>query len=137
VLEGDDDPEANVGRQATFRNLLSDAGRTGALSFNTYKWDFAPYMLAMKRAIESHLFPPYAFTHMGLVSGNNVIRFTVMPDGRLKSLELLNSNAHVSLDRTSIRAIEASVPFMPLPRDFPEDYLEVTARFSYVVRNRP
>jgi TonB family protein len=136
VDEGNDSREADPGRPVSFRNLLSDVGRTGGLSFNTYEWDFAPYMLAMKRAIESHLFPPYAFTHMGLVSGTNVVRFTVMPDGRLRSLEVLGSDAHISLDRTSVRAIETSVPFLPLPRDFPEEYLEVTARFSYLVRDK-
>jgi TonB family protein len=136
VDEGADRRNGTPGRPATFRNLLSDAGREGGLSFNTYDWDFAPYMLAMKRAIESHLFPPYAFTHMGLVSGTNIIRFTVMPDGRVRGLEILGSDAHFSLDRTSVRAIESSVPFLPLPREFPEEYLEVTAHFSYVILGR-
>jgi outer membrane biosynthesis protein TonB len=122
------------GRTPTYKNLLSGVGRRGGLSFNTYDWDFAPYMLAMKRAIQSHLFPPYAFTHMGLVSGTNIIHFTVMPDGRIRGLEILGSDAHFSLDRTSVRAIESSVPFLPLPRDFPEEVLEVTAHFSYVIR---
>jgi TonB family protein len=136
VDEEDGNQSTSAGRSSSFRNLLSDAGRKGALSFNTYDWDFAPYMLAMKRAIESHLFPPYAFTHLGLVSGNNVVRFTVMPDGRIRGLEILGSDTHFSLDRTSVRAIESSVPFLPLPKDFPEEYLEVTAHFSYVVRGK-
>jgi TonB family protein len=123
----------DAGGTPSFRNLVSGAGREGALSFNTYDWDFAPYMLAMKRAIQSHLFPPYAFTHMGLVSGTNVVHFVVMPNGRIRDLSIVDSNTHFSLDRTSVRAIETSVPFLPLPKDFPEPYLDVTARFSYVV----
>lgn len=134
--DGGDSWKGSPGRPAGFRNLLSGVGRKGGLSFNTYDWDFAPYMLAMKRAIERHLFPPYAFTHMGLVSGTNVVHFTVMPDGRIRGLEILGSDAHFSLDRTSVRAIESSVPFLPLPRDFPEEYLEVTAHFSYVISGR-
>jgi len=130
---GEENQNVSTGRPSTFRNVYSDAARKGALSFNTYDWDFAPYMLAMKRAIQNHMFPPYAFTHMGLISGNNIVRFTVMPDGRIKGLEVLGSDAHFSLDRTSVRAVESSVPFLPLPADFPEDYLEVTAHFSYVV----
>jgi len=136
IDEGEARESASRGRPSSFRNHLADAGRKGALSFNTYDWDFAPYMLAMKRAIESHLFPPYAFTHMGMVSGTNIVRFTVMPSGRIRGLEILGSDAHFSLDRTSVRAIESSVPFMPLPRDFPEEYLEVTAHFSYVIHGR-
>lgn len=136
VDEGDAGRNGTPGRPLIFRNLLSDVGRKGGLSFNTYDWDFAPYMLAMKRAIENHLFPPYAFTHMGMVSGTNMVRFTVMPNGRIRGLEILGSDAHFSLDRTSVRAIESSVPFLPLPRDFPKEYLEVTAHFSYVIHGR-
>jgi hypothetical protein len=35
---------------------------------------------------------------------------------------------------TSSNAIEVSAPFLPLPRDFPEDYLEVTGKFIYFVQ---
>jgi TonB family protein len=115
-------------------NLQSSSVNKGSISFNTYDWDFAPYMLAMKRAVERHLYPPYAFTHMGLVSGDNLIRFVVSPDGTIRDLRILDSNAHYSLDRASVRAIEAAAPFLPLPRNFPEEYLEVTAHFSYTIR---
>ena len=90
-------------------------------------------MLAMKRKVERHLFPPYAFTHMGAVSGTNIVRFIVMPDGSIKDVRILRSDTHTSLDLTSVRAIELSLPFLPLPSGFPEDYLEVTAHFSYIV----
>jgi TonB family protein len=116
---------------AAFENLLSSSPRQGGISFNTYDWDFAPYLLAMKRKIESHMYPPYAFTHMGLVHGTNVVCFKVLPDGHVEGLELLASDAHFSLDRTSLRAVELSMPFPPLPRSFPEDELVVTAYFSY------
>jgi TonB family protein len=128
-------PEQEYSRQAQPpENLLSSSSNRGAISFNTYDWDFAPYMLAMKRAVERHLYPPYAFTHMGVVSGDNLIRFIVSPDGSIKDLRILDSNAHFSLDRASVRAIEAAAPFLPLPRNFPEDFLEVTAHFSYSIR---
>ncbi len=122
-------------REAESReNLLSSASHKGGMSFNTYDWDFAPYMLAMKRAVERHLYPPYAFTHMGVVSGDNLIRFVVSPDGTIRDLRILDSDAHFSLDRASVRAIEAAAPFLPLPRNFPEEFLEVTAHFSYSIR---
>lgn len=117
-----------------FSNLVSSLSRNGGMSFNTYEWDFAPYMLAMKRRVERNLHPPYAFTHMGMVSGTNILSFTVLRDGTVKNLTILGSDTHFSLDRTSLRAIELSMPFMPLPVDFPEDVLEVTAKFSYLLR---
>jgi TonB family protein len=126
----ENDPRESI----AYKSLLSGAERQGGISFNTYNWDFAPYMLAMKREVERHLYPPYAFTHMGAVSGTNIIRFIVMPDGHIEALEILESDAHFSLDRTSLSAIELSAPFLPLPHNFPEAYLEVTAHFSYIVR---
>jgi TonB family protein len=122
-----------AGRSPGYSEILSSADRRGGISFNTYNWDFAPYMLAMKHKVEEHLFPPYAFTHMGAISGTNVVRFIVLPDGRVRDLVLLASNAHSSLDLTSLKAIEMSLPFLPLPADFPEEYLEVTAHFSYIL----
>ncbi len=121
-------------RSVDFRNLVSSLTRQGGVSFNTYEWDFAPYMLAMKRKVEKNLHPPYAFTHMGMVSGTTILSFTVLRDGTVRGLVILGSDAHFSLDRTSVRAIELSMPFLPLPRDFPEDVLEVTAQFSYILR---
>ena len=117
-----------------YKNLLSSADRQGGISFNTYNWDFAPYMLAMKREVERHLYPPYAFTHLGAVSGTSIVRFIVMRDGHIEALRILESDAHYSLDRASLSAVELSAPFLPLPHNFPEAYLEVTAHFTYVVR---
>jgi len=105
----------------------------GGLAFNTYAWDFAPYMLEMKRKVEKNVFPPPAFTHMGLISGQTLLRFKVMPNGELRDLEVLKFEGHKSLMETSVLAIRNSAPFKPLPAEFPENYLEVTATFSYVV----
>ncbi len=135
VPEGDGDGRYPISAGSReFKNLVSSLSRRGGVSFNTYEWDFAPYMLAMKRKVERNLHPPYAFTHMGIVSGINILHFTVLRDGTVRDLTILASDTHSSLDRTSVRAIQLSMPFMPLPDDFPEDALEVTAQFSYVAR---
>jgi len=132
--EENDPGAAGDSKPIDFKNLIASMAGKGGMSFNTYEWDFAPYMLAMKRKVEKYLHPPYAFTQMGLVSGTNVVRFTVMRDGSISGIEMLGSDAHFSLDRTSLRAIELAAPFLPLPRDFPEEELEVTAQFSYLIR---
>lgn len=123
--------QEEIRKRLSFENLISNAADKGGISFNTYNWNFAPYMLAMKKRIESNWHPPYAFTHMGAISGVNSFRFTVMPDGRVKDLKMLETNAHYSLDQSSSGAIKQSSPFMPLPVNFPEEYLVVTVTFSY------
>jgi len=125
------DPQEEMRKKLSFENLISSAADKGGISFNTYDWDFAPYMLAMKKRIESNWNPPFAYTHMGAISGTNRFRFKVMPDGKVKDLEMLGTDAHYSLDQSSSMAIEGSSPFMPLPISFPEKYLEVSVTFFY------
>ncbi len=119
--------------RARYDNDQSRAPEMGALSFNTYNWEFAPYMLALKRKIEPNIFPPPAFTRLGLISGESFIRFKIYPNGEMRDLEIVKYDGHKTLMETSYRAIEISAPFPTLPSHFPEEYLEVTARFTYLV----
>jgi len=118
--------------RARYDNEQSKAPEMGALSFNTYNWDFAPYMIALKRKIEPNIFPPAAFFRLGLINGESFIRFKIYPDGEMRDLEVVSYEGHKTLMETSYRAVEISAPFLHLPYDFPEDYLEVTARFTYL-----
>ncbi len=116
------------------RQLDARADPDGGLSFNTYNWDFAPYMLALKERIGRNIFPPLAFSKLGMIDGDTLLRFKIYPDGRLGDLELLAYTGHRSLMDTSRFAVTASAPFPNLPVDFPKSYLEVTAKFSYFVK---
>jgi protein TonB len=113
------------------RQLDAQAAADGGLSFNTYNWDFAPYMLALKERIGRNIFPPMAFSKLGMIDGDTVLRFKIYPDGRLDGLELIGYTGHRTLMETSRFAVTASAPFPNLPADFPKSYLEVTAKFSY------
>jgi len=118
------------------RQMEVRAAEDGGLSFNTYDWDFAPYMLALKERIRRNIFPPLAFTKLGMIDGDTRLRFRIYPDGRLGELELLGYTGHHSLMQTSRFAVTASAPFPGLPADFPKSFLEVTARFSYFIKNQ-
>lgn len=108
----------------------------GGLAFNTYNWNFAPYMLELKYRIRRNIFPPSAFTHLGMISGETLLRFRIYPDGRLEGPAILGYRGHKSLMETSKTAVEISAPFPPLPKDFPEQYLEITGKFHYFVRKQ-
>jgi hypothetical protein len=116
------------------RQLDERAAADGGLSFNTYDWDFAPYMLALKERIGRNIFPPLAFSQLGAIDGDTLLRFKIYPDGRLGDLELLGYTGHRTLMDTSRFAVTASAPFPNLPTDFPKSYLEVTAKFSYFIK---
>ncbi|MCA9733846.1 MAG: hypothetical protein H6696_07510 [Deferribacteres bacterium] len=126
-------PGNSTVQHSAMDNSLSRALDSGALSFNTYDWDFAPYMLKLKRVIEEHIFPPAAFSRMGIISGRSQIKFRIERDGKLTKVDVLGYDGHISLMETSKQAIEVSIPFDKLPDNFPEKYLEVTATFNYKV----
>ncbi|MBN2417225.1 hypothetical protein JXO52_15415 [bacterium] len=119
-------------RSASYRQEQSSAAETGGMSFNTYEWEFAPYMLELKKKIQKNIFPPTAFTRLGF-GGQNVITFRIYPDGRLEGPEVLRVEGERALAETSCKAVLYSAPFTPLPENFPEEYLEVTARFEYFI----
>jgi len=127
-------PQQERAQKPLYENKKFSAEDLGGFSFNTYDWEFAPYMLDMKRKVERNVFPPPAFTHMGLISGETLLRFKVLPNGEVKDLKVLKYTGHESLMETSIKAIQVSSPFKNLPADFPENYLEVTASFKYFIK---
>ena len=118
------------------KNHDTRAPELGSFAINTYAWNYAPYLLWLKKRIEQNIYPPPAFTYLGMISGQTQLRFRIYPDGRLEGLRVLQSAGHKSLMETSTRAVELSVPLRPLPADFPEPYLEVTALFEYLVQRR-
>ncbi len=118
------------------RNLASRAVNSGAFSLSTYDWDFAPYLLKLKRTIERKNNPPAAFRNLGLIDGKTSLVFRIMPDGRLEGLKVLETTGHESLMTTAVYAVRAAAPFAPLPKNFPEDYLEVRVRFEYLINHR-
>ncbi len=117
----------------SYRNVDFSAEELGGVTLNTYAWDFAPYLLEMKRRIRQNIYPPPAFTRLGIISGETVLRFRVLPDGQMTNLEVLGYTGHPSLKETSVIAVKNSAPFKPLPKGFPEDYLELTWTFIYSV----
>jgi TonB family protein len=118
---------------ATYRQVAFSAEDLGGVTLNTYAWDFAPYVLHMKRKIRENIYPPPAFTRLGIISGETVLRFRVLPDGQMTNLEVLSYTGHPSLKETSVVAVMNAAPFKPLPKGFPEEYLELTWTFIYSV----
>ena len=115
------------------KNLQSHALGQGGLQLSTYDWEIAPYLAYLKRHIGDHIHPPAAFTQLGLIQGRTRLKFRVMPDGSLADLEVIDFDGSPYLRDTSTRAVELSADFRPLPPHFPEDFLEITALFHYII----
>lgn len=127
-------PKASLREQIPqFDNSGSVRASFGGISVNTTAWDFAPYLLELKHRIKQHWIPPFAFTALGAVHGYTKVNFRIYPDGRMQALSVIEEEGHDSLHRASANAIKGAAPFRPLPEDFPEDYLDITFGFYYLL----
>lgn len=122
------------------RNLAESARELGSFQLSTYDWDFAPYMKYLKRLVESNISPPPAFTHYGLIEGRTWVTFRIMRDGRLEALEVVRhegTEGSKILAETSLRAVRNSARFKPLPEHFPDEYLQISGLFEYLLHRPP
>ena len=115
------------------KNLTSQALERGGLQLSTYDWEFGPYLAYLKKRIGGNLFPPALFRDYGLIDGQTVLRFRIYRDGALQGPNVVKYRGSPLLRETSVRAVELSAAFRPLPGDFPDEYLEITGLFDYVV----
>lgn len=105
----------------------------GGISLSTTAWDFAPYLLDLKRRIKQKWIPPLAFTALGAVHGYTWVRFRIYPDGHMEGMEVIETEGHDSLHRSSGNAVKGAAPFRELPDDFPEKFLEIEFGFYYLL----
>ncbi len=117
-----------------YDNRMTTAPEFGDVSLSTYAWEWAPYIEYMRRRLREHIFPPPAFYQMGAISGEVQLQFRLRRDGRVEGLKTLGYRGHVALVQTSINAVRGSNPFKSLPANFPEEFLEMTWIFYYVLR---
>lgn len=102
----------------------------GDFSLNTYEWDYAPWMNRFENELHRHWTPPYAY-RLGILSGMTLIRMVVAKNGRLMSLEVIETDGHESLHDASEAALKAFAPYHPLPPHFPEENLVITLALHY------
>ena len=105
----------------------------GGISLSTTDWDFAPYLLDLKRRIKQKWIPPIAFTALGAVHGYTWVKFRIYPDGHMEGAQVIETEGHDSLHRSSLNAVKGAAPFRPLPKDFPDKFLEIEFGFYYLL----
>ncbi len=65
------------------------------------------------------------------VSGGNIARFTILRDGTISSVDLVQSSGYAALDLASRRALLVTKALPPLPSAFPNESLTVRLTFNY------
>ncbi|MBN1466040.1 energy transducer TonB [candidate division KSB1 bacterium] len=136
VLRGASNPGSTLSSpfsdDANWDNQQSSADLLGGISLSTYEWEYAPYILYMKRRLGEHWYPPAAYYRMGAVSGEVYIQIVLRRDGTLQHVQVLGNKGHDSLVEPCLNAVRASAPFKPLPEHFPDARLELNWTFIYL-----
>ncbi len=63
--------------------------------------------------------------------GKVLIRFRILPDGSVESMQLESPSGDVALDRSAWAGITGASPFPPLPKQFKGPFLELRFYFLY------
>jgi TonB family protein len=122
-------------QQESTNNMMDQkqfsADMVGDVSLSTYAWEWAPYINQFKKKLYNVWVTPPAYHRLGLIYGDSVVRFSITRDGQITDFEVLQHTGHESLQQSSVNAINAVFPFLPLPEHFPDERLTITARLIY------
>jgi len=120
---------SEVKKLSNFHNKYSSTDTLAFLS--TYDWKWAPYINSMKQKLYQVWQTPPAYHKLGRIYGSTKIIFEISKQGDLLNIEILEHKGHESLRESSIKAIESIFPFKPLPANFPDPSLKITAMLIY------
>jgi len=132
--ENEETTEASVGSPGTGRTSEQkkfSVEEVGALSLSTYAWAYAPYLNKLRIKHQNVWFTPAAYNRLGLISGRTRLYLEIDRQGNLITLEVLDHQGHESLLDASVNSIRSTFPFLPLPDDFPDEKLGITATLIY------
>lgn len=93
--------------------------------------DFNPYLKRILQVVNENwhtLLPESVFPPIRK-SGTVAIEFAILKDGKVAGMRLAGSSGDPPLERACWGSITNSVPFPPLPQEFPGQYLQL--RFIY------
>lgn len=102
------------------------------LSFDGKELKFMLYDRKLKERIEHiWIYPPSAAARG--ISGDLLIRFTIMKNGKLGAVELIRTSGHKDLDDAAIKALKDASPFWPLPESWGMDSYTIDGHFIYTI----
>ena len=115
-------------RRESFHNLSGDTGRFGPfLQFDSKGVEFGSWTRRFVAQVYRNWFiPDRAF----FARGHVVLTFTVHKNGALTDVQVIEPGL-LSFNQSSMFALMRSNPTVPLPAEYPEDDLFITATFYY------
>jgi TonB family protein len=95
--------------------------------------NFGPYLARVLHDVKMNWYNviPQSAKAPVMKKGNVGIEFTILKDGSVGGMKLINSSGDVALDRAAWGGIANSNPFPPLPNEFGGKYLALRMKFLY------
>ena len=100
------------------------------ISLDSQELKYVSYLNKIKKKIEPKWHYPETAQEIGL-QGKLALCFSIIRDGHLDRLELLNSSGHPLLDEGALKAVEGAAPYYPLPDRLKISRLNILATFEY------
>jgi TonB family protein len=119
-------------------NAPNGPGSAGGASIisDTMGVDFDPYLKRIVYDTERAWWPiiPEVARPPLNKQGRVLVRFKILKDGSVKSMQLEGPSGDTSLDRAAWGGITGAAPFPPLPKDFRGDFIELRFYFLYNIK---
>jgi periplasmic protein TonB len=103
-----------------------------SFTFDTKEYKFLIYNQRLKQRIESIWVYPRDAAAQGIY-GDLVIKFTIMQNGNLGSVELVRTSGHKSLDDAAIKALRDGAPYWPIPKEWGMEAYTIEGLFVYTL----
>jgi TonB family protein len=109
------------------------AAKSVEILSDTQGVDFGPYLSKEVPRIRTHWYQyiPEEARPPELKSGETVIEFAILKDGRVAGMRIVHPAPSQLIDRAAWGGITASVPFPPLPKEFKGQFLALRMHFVY------
>lgn len=116
-----------------YQDYLNDKVQEAeAIDLNTQNYRYIGYFTNMRKAIELVWTYPVRAARRGIY-GKVRILFTILENGKVSEINVLDSSGHKILDHAIVDAIKLASPFAPLPENMSKNHLNVSGTFNYVL----
>ena len=103
-------------------------GGGGSLLVGDASFEYGWYLARMQALIEQNWSRPILTDLTQTLRAG--VRFTIRREGTLTGIELAQSSGDAAVDRSALRAVNASSPLPPLPYEYGKDSLPITIFFN-------
>ncbi|WP_456450312.1 energy transducer TonB [Hydrogenimonas sp.] len=93
----------------------------------------ADYLAKIRAAIEAHKYYPRISRKMRQ-TGTVEVQFTILPDGTIKSIEVLAPCRHKKLNKAAVRTLEKIGRFPPIPEKLDVSELSICVPIRYTLK---